>query len=211
VIVWLFAAIVILSAAAFLVIEAMDKAESIQKRVPWIPKILKRRDAFLALLLICFVLLVGDGYELLTKEVPEVPTPPIVTFNPPSGPRLTINQLPRPIKDRCWAYSYGYLGNPVAGLTTLYCNATYDAPFLLTIEYDQKLTKAEPVMLPMKGGIAQYEEAVRDNQVTVAFDYPGIRPNIPLSIVVYGDGKNTPAIEKIALNTKKGLRPDFSY
>jgi hypothetical protein len=74
-IVWVFAGIVILAATVFLVIEAMDKVESIQKRAPWIPKILERRSAFVALLLICFVLLIGDGYELLTKELPEVPTP----------------------------------------------------------------------------------------------------------------------------------------
>lgn len=211
VIVWLFVAIVFLGVTAFLVIEAMDKVESIQKRAPWIPRILKRRDAFVALLLMCFVLLVGDGYELSTKEVPEVPKPPILTFKSPPAPPLTITQLPRPIKDQCCGFSYVYLGNPLAGLTTLYCNATYDAPFLLTIEYDQKLTKAEPTMLPMKGGIMNYEQTVRDNQVTMYFDYPEIRPNMPLSIVVYGAGEKSPAIKRITLRTKKGLSPEFTY
>jgi hypothetical protein len=69
--VWIFAALVILAAAVFLVIEAMDKVDSLRKRAPWIPRILERRSAFVSLLLICFVLLIGDGYELLTKEFPE--------------------------------------------------------------------------------------------------------------------------------------------
>jgi hypothetical protein len=164
-----------------------------------------------ALLLICFVLLVGDSYELFTKEIPELPMPPIVTFNSPPAPRLTINQLRRPVKDRCWAYSYVYLGNPLAGLTTLYCHTTYGAPFLLTIEYDQQLTKAESALLPMKGGIAHYEETVHDNQVTMYFDYPEIRPNVPLSLVVYGAVEKSPAIKRITLRTKKGLGPEFTY
>lgn len=103
------------------------------------------------------------------------------------------------------------MANPLAGLTTFYCNATYDSPFLLTLQYDQKLTKAEPAMLPMKGGIADYEETVRDNQVTMYFNYPSIKPNWPLSIVVYGDGQKTPAIKSVALRTKKGMSPEFIF
>jgi hypothetical protein len=43
---WLFAAIVILGSAVFLVIDVMDKVESLKAKVPWIPKVLERRSAF---------------------------------------------------------------------------------------------------------------------------------------------------------------------
>lgn len=72
-VIWIFAAVVVTGSVGFLVIDAMDKVESIKKRVPWIPKILERRDAFVVLLLMCFVLLVGVGYEFLTKEMPDMP------------------------------------------------------------------------------------------------------------------------------------------
>ncbi len=99
IVVWLFAAIVIAGAAGFLVLEAMDEVESIQKRAPWTTKILERRSALVALIMICVVLLIGDGYELLTKEMPEIPAAPSVTFPSPSGPRLTVYQLAPPIKE----------------------------------------------------------------------------------------------------------------
>jgi len=69
--VWLFAAIVVIGGIAFVVIDAMDKVESVRKRIPWIDKVLERRSAMVGLLMICIVLLIGDGYELLTKEMPD--------------------------------------------------------------------------------------------------------------------------------------------
>jgi len=79
VILWLLAAIVIFGAICFLVLDAMDKVESIKKRVPWIDKILDKRSTFVALLMVSIVLLVGNAYELVIKELPEV-SPLQVTF-----------------------------------------------------------------------------------------------------------------------------------
>ncbi len=93
VVIWIFAAVVVIGAAAFLVIDAMDKVESIETRAPWIPKLLERRDAFVALLLICVVLLIGVGYELLTKEMPEVAAMPPIVFKPPASPNVTIKKI----------------------------------------------------------------------------------------------------------------------
>ena len=95
-----FAAVVILGAIVFIALEAMDKVESIQKRAPWIPKLLKRRDAFVALLLICFVLLIGNGYELLTKEIPEAPSAPAISFSAPNPLKdAQIKQLQKQVRD----------------------------------------------------------------------------------------------------------------
>lgn len=211
IVVWLFGAIVILGGLGFLVLDAMDKIESIDRRAPWIPKILARRNAFVALLMISTVLLIGDGYELVTKEIPEKSDPPRISLPTPPAPHLTINQLPPPIKNQCWAYSHGYLGNPLAGLTTLHCNTTIDSPFLLTVQYDQKLTKAEPVMLPKERGLASFDEAVRDDSVVISCAYPAIKPNQPWTLLVYGQGNTTPAIKNVMLSTKKGMVVEVIY
>jgi hypothetical protein len=89
--VWLFAAIVVVGVIGFGVLDAMDKVESIKTRAPWITKILERRSAMAALLMISIVLLVGDGYEFLTKEVPDV-APEHVAFSPPLAPSIAVSQ-----------------------------------------------------------------------------------------------------------------------
>jgi hypothetical protein len=58
--VWLFGAIVLLGGSGFVILDAMDKVESIKTRAPWITKILERRSALVALLMICTVLLIGN-------------------------------------------------------------------------------------------------------------------------------------------------------
>jgi len=52
VILWLFAAIVVAGAICFVVLDAMDKVESIQKRAPWIKKFLERRSSLVGLLML---------------------------------------------------------------------------------------------------------------------------------------------------------------
>jgi hypothetical protein len=94
-----FGAFVIAGCILFLILEAMDKVESIQKRAPWIEKVLRRREAFVALLLIAVVLLLGDGYESWTKEIPEVPEVHLSgTFPAPPAPNITITRNTHPAK-----------------------------------------------------------------------------------------------------------------
>jgi hypothetical protein len=211
IVLWLFGAIVVLGGLVFLVLDALDRIESIERRAPWIPKILARRSALVALLMISTVLLIGDGYELVTKEIPEKSAPPVISIPTPLAPHLTIVQSAPPIKNQCWVYSHGYLGNPLAGLTTLHCNTTIDSPFLITIQYDQKLTKAETPMLPKVRGLARLEETVRDDSVVIGCDYPAIKPNEPWALVVYGQGTTTPAIKNVILSTKKGMAVEVIY
>jgi len=203
VVVWLFAVIVVIGAIGFLVIDAMDKVESIQKRVPWITKILERRDAFVVLLMICSVLLVGDGYELLVKELPEVSASPNVTFPSPPGPRITVNQLAPPVKEQCWVRNYAVPTALSSGMATMFCNGTYKAPFSLVIEYDQKLASVELITFPVGGEFAKYMENPQDDRVIAMFDSPDIIPNQPFSIVVHGaNNKNFPLVTKVTLRAK---------
>jgi len=203
VVVWLSAVIVVIGAIVFLVIDAMDKVESIQKRAPWILKILERRDAFVALLMICTVLLIGDGYELLTKEMPEVPALPNVTFPPPPAPHITVDQLAHPIKEQCWVRNYAVPSVPSSGMATMFCNTTYKAPFSLVIEYDQNPVGAEPITFPVKGEFAKYMENLQDNRLIGMFDSPTIIPNQPFSVVVHGaNNKSFPLATKVTLRAK---------
>src|SRR5579863_5301672 len=174
----LFAAIVVLGAIGFLVLDAMDKVESIQKRVPRISKILERRSAFVALLMICVVSLIGDGYELLTKEVPEVPAAPSVIFSSPSGPRLTVNQLAPPIKEQCWVGNYAAPAIPSPpswGLATLVCNTTIKPPYSVELDYDQTVAVG-PFTFPTGSEFAKSQEFNEGTKVVTMFDLHTIIP-----------------------------------
>jgi hypothetical protein len=93
--IFLFTALVVVGAVWFLIMEGLDRIESFKKRAPvWLTRFIESRQSFSVLFLLCVVLLIGDGYELLIKEIPEVPQPPIVKIIPPSPP--TIVNTPPP-------------------------------------------------------------------------------------------------------------------
>jgi hypothetical protein len=208
------AIVLVLLAFAFLwVIDLLDKVSTLREYAPWLVAVAEHKKWHGAVLLACLIFLTVDATELYLKEVPEVPSPPNVTLTPPVPPAMTIYQLPRPQKDQCWARSYGFVGDPSSGLTVIVCNAKYDAPFLMTIEYDQKLTRADAILFPAVAGrgIEKADEKVEDNKVTSYFEFPSIHPNEPLTVVVHGSGENFPRVKKVTLRTKSGAAPEFSY
>jgi hypothetical protein len=91
-----FAAIVILGAVLFVVIDMFTRVDYLKDKAPWLERMLERRSAFGVLLLVTTFLLVGDGYELLIKEMPEANSPK-VTFPAPVGP-TTAPSAPRVAK-----------------------------------------------------------------------------------------------------------------
>jgi hypothetical protein len=210
VVVWLFAAIVVVGAAGFVVLDAMDKVESIRKRAPWITKILKRRGALLALLMICTVLLIGDGYELLTKEVPEISAPPNVTLTSPPSPRITIYKLPQPIKERCWVLNYAAPAIPPPpswGLATIFCNTTIKPPYSVELDYDQPVTIG-PFTFPVGSEFANQKQYKQGSKVVTMFDLHTIIPNEPFSIMASSSTGKFPLV-KTATIRAKGLVFDF--
>lgn len=88
-----FSLIVVLMAIVFLVMEAQDRIETLREKAPWIMRFIERRESLNVLLVACLFMLAGNGYELLTREVPEVPEPPTVVINAPAAP--TIPSLER--------------------------------------------------------------------------------------------------------------------
>jgi hypothetical protein len=86
----LFAAVVCILAFGLLIMGALDNIESLRKRAPWFVKVTEKRESLVALLLLCVLLLVGNGYELLEKEIPELPAPLIVQIRTPPPPAIEI-------------------------------------------------------------------------------------------------------------------------
>jgi hypothetical protein len=201
---WLFAAIVIVGAAGFLVIDVMDKVESLKAKAPWIPKILERRDAFVALLLICLVVLIGDGYELLRKEIPEVCGPLNVTFQSPPAPRITINQIARPVKDQCWVKNYAVPPVPPPpswGLATVICNTTIKPPYSIELDYDQSVAIG-PFTFPVGSEFTKSYITNEDTKVVAVFDLHTIIPNEPFSIMAKGSTDKFPLVKAGTIRAK---------
>jgi len=76
----------------FLVFDMIDKAQGLKKRIPLLEKFLEKKEAIPALLLILILMLVLNGYELVIKELPEVPEPPKVAF-PSADPSAKEAQI----------------------------------------------------------------------------------------------------------------------
>jgi hypothetical protein len=200
----LFAAIVVLGAIGFLVLDAMDKVESIQKRAPWITKILERRSALVALLMICTVLLIGDGYELLMKELPEVPAPPTVAFASPPAPHITIYQSPQPIKEQCWVRNYAVPpipSPPSWGLATVLCNTTIKPPYSVELDYDQGITIG-PFTFPVGSEFGKAQEYNEGTKAIAIFDLHTIIPNEPFSIMARGSTDKFPLVKTGVIRAK---------
>ncbi len=83
-----FTALVMVAAVVFLVMEATDKLESLRKKAPWFVILIEKRESLNVLFVVCAFLLLGNGYELVVKEIPEVPAPPVVKIMPPVPPQI---------------------------------------------------------------------------------------------------------------------------
>jgi hypothetical protein len=60
--------------------------DSISNKLPSLVRILERRSAIAVLLVVAIFLLVGDAFELITKEIPEETPTPIVKIGSPPPP-----------------------------------------------------------------------------------------------------------------------------
>jgi hypothetical protein len=85
-----FAGVVVLSVVVFVVVDMFGRVDYLKDKVPWLQRVLERREALGVLLLVAVFLLIGDGYELLIKEMPEIPKPPTVQIIAPSPPPIQI-------------------------------------------------------------------------------------------------------------------------
>jgi hypothetical protein len=95
IVIWVVCAVGVFFVAFMLVVDMAGKFDYLQIHFPWLIKWAERREFQGLLLLICLGLLIGDGYELVTKEVPEAHAPPLVikTAQPPA---ITVTKVLSP-------------------------------------------------------------------------------------------------------------------
>ena len=83
-----FVTLVVLGAVIFVVIDMFGRVDYLKHQTPWLERILERRSAVGVLLLVAIFLILGDSYELVKKELPEVPSPPKVEIKAPPAPKI---------------------------------------------------------------------------------------------------------------------------
>jgi hypothetical protein len=91
---------VILAAVLFAVVDMFGRVDYLKENFPWLSRILERRSAIGVLLLAAIFLIVGDGLELISKEVPEVPSLPPVIVKAPLPPIIQVRVVAAPIESK---------------------------------------------------------------------------------------------------------------
>jgi hypothetical protein len=132
----IFGFLAVLATVAFLVIDMLGRVDYLKQHAPWLEKILERKSALGVLLLVAVLLLCGDAYELITKEVPNVPAAPIIRIMAPTPPTIAVQTA---IPGRSTATVYAYRNemsvSQVANLTEHFAGAIRQAKpivFLIT-------------------------------------------------------------------------------
>src|SRR6266581_1984261 len=86
IVILVFGALVILSALAFVVVDMFGRVDYLKVHFPWLEQILARRSGLVVLLLVAILLLIGDAFELVRKEIPEAIIPPPFVVKSPIAP-----------------------------------------------------------------------------------------------------------------------------
>jgi len=199
-----FTALVVIAAIAFLVVEATDRLETLRKGCPWLMKFIERRESLNILLGICIFLLLGAGYELTLKEIPEVPSAPTITLKSPPPPPITINQLAPPSKAQCWLRNYAVpaiAGPPSWGMATVFCNLTIKPPYSVELNYDQTVSVG-PFTFPVGSEFAKSQEYNQGTKIVGMFDLHTIIPNEPFSIMASSSTNKFPLVVSGVIRAK---------
>ena len=93
-----FAVIVIVGVGAFVVIDVFGRVDYLKDKAPWLEKALERRGALGVLLVAAIFLVIGDGYELINKEVPAVPAAPTIEIKGPRAPDISKCEIVRVVE-----------------------------------------------------------------------------------------------------------------
>jgi hypothetical protein len=84
------AAVVIIGGIVFVVIDMFTRVDYLRDKFSWLGRVLEWRGSLTALVVVATCLLIGDGYELTIKEVPEVPAAPTFIVKAPLAPVVQI-------------------------------------------------------------------------------------------------------------------------
>jgi hypothetical protein len=150
-----------------LIIEILDwqgRAEIIEKKFPWVWRVMNARPARIVLMFVIIAFLAKDF-----RDATAVAPPPQIVIKPPIPPPVNITRINPPIKEQCWVRNYAVPSIPSNALTTMVCNSTYKPPFAIMIEYDQDLSGAEPITFPI-GGFSKFLESPKANNLMIIVD-----------------------------------------
>lgn len=88
----LFATLAVVGGLLFLLIDMLSRVDYLRKEVPWLEKIGEKRGVIRGLLIVAIFLLLGNGYELVNKEVPE---PGVIQAKIPTpiAPAVTVQKI----------------------------------------------------------------------------------------------------------------------
>jgi hypothetical protein len=205
-----FTVLVLIAAAVFLIMEANDRVEVLRQKAPWFVKFIERRESLSILVCICIFLLLGNGYELITNEAPEVPSPPNIVLKAPPPPPITIKEVAPPVKMQCWVRNYGVpaiSAPPLWGMATILCNTTIKPPYSVELDYDQSVTVG-PFTFPVGSEFSKSAEFNHGSKIVAMFDLHTIIPNEPFSIMANGSREKFPLV-KAGVIRAKGLALDL--
>jgi hypothetical protein len=131
VVVFIFCFFAALLAAVFLATDMLDKAEWLKRKVPWLAKFLERRESLPLLLLMVVLLLVLNGYELMTKEA--------------GTPERQCWESQHPIAINPYVVSR-YPEAKLATEVDVYCSYRINAPLRVDIEFDKELVMGQAII-----------------------------------------------------------------
>ena len=185
--------------------EGLDRVKSFKERAPnFLTRFIESREAFVPLLLICIALLVGDGYQLLLKEMPEVPKPPVIEIKAPIGPTMTITRINPPMKEQCWMQNIAMPPPRTIPLaqstmeTLMFCNYERKAPLFLVVDYDKPPILYGTVLFP-EGRHISMQEHTTEKRIFLKVDSPSILPYQVFLVTVYGGDEKPPTATKIQI------------
>ncbi len=197
--------LVVLLYLLFWVIDLVDKIETIRERAPWLVNLVEHKKWRGGILIACLVLLTGNAVELYQKEVPAIPSPPIVTFYPPVPPKIVVSESAPPTKPQCWVknYSAGFVSDGKQwGIATMWCNTTIKPPYSIELDYDQEQLVASPLVFPVG---SEFENAMITNtshKIVTFVVLHTIIPNEPFSIKVQGSADAFPLVQRGIIRAK---------
>jgi len=96
IVILVFTVFVVLAAVLFAVVDMFGRVDYLKEHLPWLNRVLERHSAIGVLLLGAIFLLVGDGLELIGKEVPEMPPPPQFIVKGPVPPMIQVHLVAAP-------------------------------------------------------------------------------------------------------------------